>query len=84
MERLLIEEKVREILSSQLSISAIEIREDSLIGGDLGADSLDTAEIAMMIKDEFGHDLTDQQIINIKTVKDIIDILSSSSEEVEK
>ena len=51
MERLLIEEKVREILSSQLSISAIEIREDSLIGGDLGADSLDTAEIAMMIKD---------------------------------
>ena len=68
-------EKVTVVLSKQLGIGRELINEDSLIGSDLGADSLDTAEIAMMIKDEFSYDLTDGDISNIKTVRDICEIL---------
>ena len=78
MSREDITNKVYSILSKQLSIPVNEITEESLIGGDLGADSLDTAEIAMMIKDDFGRDLNDHEIATIKTVKDIIDILHSN------
>ena len=72
-----ISNKVRKILASQLSLNEASIFEEASIGQDLGADSLDTAEIAMMIKDEFGVDLTDEEIIGIKTVRDIIEIIKN-------
>ena len=78
MTQIELENKVRGILAKQLSINESEIRSDSLIGSDLGADSLDTAEIAMMIKDSFNYDLSDQEMMQIKTVKDIFDILEKN------
>ena len=71
-------EKIVAILEKQLAIDRTMISAESLIGSDLGADSLDTAEIAMMIKDEFAYDLTDDDISNIKTVKNICEILESN------
>lgn len=70
--------RVASILSKQLSIDVAKIEEEALISSDLGADSLDTAEIAMMIKDDFNYDLNDQEIAKIKTVRDIIEILTGS------
>ncbi len=69
---------VARILVKQLSVDVEKIEEDALISSDLGADSLDTAEIAMMIKDDFDYDLNNQEITNIKTVRDIIEILIRS------
>lgn len=76
--------KLKDVLSKQLSVEIDKITEDSLIADDLGADSLDTAEIAMEIKEVFGHDLTDEEMTQVKSVKNITDILfkatSSKSE----
>ncbi len=66
------------ILVKQLTVDISKVEEDALISADLGADSLDTAEIAMMIKDEFGYDLTDQEMMSIRTVRDIVDILEKA------
>ena len=62
-------------LSKQLSISLDRITPSSNIATDLGADSLDIAEIAMMIKEEFDYDMTDSQVLGIKTVGDLLILL---------
>lgn len=78
MDRDKVFQGVARILVKQLSVDVEKIEEDALISSDLGADSLDTAEIAMMIKDDFDYDLNNQEITNIKTVRDIIEILIRS------
>ena len=75
MDRKEIYEKLRVILSTQLSIEIDKIETSSLIARDLGADSLDTAEIAMAIHEEFGYDMSDEDVKKIKTVGDILDCL---------
>lgn len=69
--------KLREILAKQLSVSADSIRETSLLSEELGADSLDTAEIAMQIKEDFAYDIPDEELKQIKTVKDIVSVLTN-------
>ena len=48
---------------------------ESSLANDLGADSLDTAEIAMAINEAFGYDPNEQEMSTIKTVKDVVSIL---------
>ena len=67
--------KLAPLLAKQLSVGEKQVTMDALIASDLGADSLDTAEIAMMIKDEFNYDLNEEEIASIKTVGDVVNIL---------
>ncbi len=69
--------KLVPILSKQLSVEQDTIIGSASIVDDLGADSLDTAEIAMMIQEEFGYDLKDSEMQAIKTVDDIVHILEA-------
>jgi len=69
--------KLIPLLSKQLSIEPDTITGPSLLVDDLGADSLDTAEIAMMIQEEFNYDLKDNEMQTIKTVDDIVRILEA-------
>ena len=70
-------EQVREMLSKQLRISADKITPDSLIKDDLGADSLDVMEMLMTIEEDYGIVIPDDDIVNFKTVGDIVDYLDS-------
>ena len=67
-----IKEKVTEIIANQLSVSADKIKEETNIAEELGADSLDLVEILMSLEDEFGISIPDEEIPNIKTIKDIV------------
>jgi acyl carrier protein len=42
---------------------------------DLHADSLDVAEIVMLLEDAFGLDIPEKIIVNIRCVKDVIDYI---------
>ena len=68
--------KLCTLLAKQLSVDVNSIKENSRIAEDLGADSLDTAELAMVINEEFNYDLNEDEMRSIKTVKDIVDILN--------
>ncbi len=72
--------KIKIILSTQLSVEICKIEETSALVIDLGADSLDLAEIAMLIEEQFGHRISDMDISKIKVVKDIIDYLEERLE----
>ena len=67
-----IKTKVIEIIAERLSKEQDAISENSNVVADLGADSLDIAEIMMDLEDEFGIKLEDDNQDGPKTVGDII------------
>ena len=72
-------ERLQIILARELNIAADKITETSVLTSDLGADSLDIAEIALLVKDEFQYDMSDQDMQKIQTVSDMCIILSEAS-----
>ena len=65
-------EKVRDILVEQLDVEEDKISMEASIIDDLGADSLDVVAQVMSLEDEFGVEIPDEQVENIKTVGDIV------------
>lgn len=68
-------EKVKAILADQLNVKADKINLESKIVEDLGADSLDVVEMLMSVEDKFNVSVSDEEAVNLKTVKDIVDLL---------
>ncbi|MCM1166198.1 MAG: acyl carrier protein [Lachnospiraceae bacterium] len=66
-------EKVKDLIADQLDVADKDsITEDSSITDDLGADSLDVVDLVMALEDEFGIEIPEDEVENIKTVGDII------------
>ena len=70
-------EKVKEMLVDKLGISEEKVTLESEIVKDLGADSLDLVEMILSLEENFGVTITDEQTENIKSVKDIVDIIDN-------
>ncbi len=68
-------EEVCKILAEQLNIDAASIRPEQEVVKDLGADSLDVVELMMALEDEHGISLPEEEIENVKTVQDIVDMM---------
>lgn len=69
-------EKIRELIAKQLGVDVSEVTEEKNLVDDLGADSLDMVDLIMAFEDEFGIKVDDSDLSKIKTVKDVIDLLS--------
>jgi len=67
-----IEQKVIKIMCDQLMVPKESVSREKSIVNDLGADSLDSAELAMEIEDTFDVFIADKDIEKIKTVGDVI------------
>ena len=67
-----VKERVINLLSEKLGYSKLEIKENQEFVTDLGTDSLDMAEIVMGIENEFGLVFGDDEIMQVKTVVDLI------------
>lgn len=75
MERKDIEEKVIKIIAEQLGRDVETISGDSDIANDLGADSLDAAELIMAFEEEFDTSIEDDKSQNFTRVSDVVDQL---------
>ena len=69
-----IEEKVIDIICEQLEVSRDQVTPASSFVDDLGADSLDTAELVMEFEDEFDLNIPEDEE-GIKTVGDAISFI---------
>ena len=70
-----IEGKVKELIVDYLNVDASEVVPEATFSGDLGADSLDTAQLIMNMEDEFDLEIPDEEAKNLKTVGDAINYL---------
>lgn len=69
-------EKVCKMLADQLGIEVEKITPESEVVKDLGADSLDVVELMMALEDEYGVTLPEGEVENVKTVQDIVEMVS--------
>ena len=67
--------KVVSLLAEQLGIDASTITLESEVVKDLGADSLDIVQMLMSLEDEFGITVVEDDVANLKTVKDIVNLI---------
>lgn len=65
-------DKVKEILCDQLDVSEDKVTMDASIIDDLGADSLGVVDLVMSLEEEFDIEIPDEEVENIKLVKDIV------------
>ena len=68
-------EKVRAMLAKQLNLSLDKITMESDVVKDLGADSLDVVELLISLEDDYGISIPEDDIVNVKTVKDIVEMI---------
>ena len=67
-----IEERVKKIVIEQLGVDGAEVTPDASFVEDLGADSLDTVELIMVLEEEFGIEIPDDDAEKIAKVKDAV------------
>jgi acyl carrier protein len=67
-----ITERVKKIVSEQLTVPEDQITPQKSFEGDLGADSIGLVELMMQFEDEFDMSIPDEEAEKIKTVGDAI------------
>lgn len=65
-------EKVKEIIVEQLGAKPEQVKMDSTILDDLGADSLDVVELVMALEEAFDIEIPDEEAEKINSVGDIV------------
>jgi Acyl carrier protein len=71
-------EKVKDLLAKQMRIDVKTLDEDTDIMEDLGADSLDIVEMLMAIEENFGITVSDEEAVNLRTIRDVADFIERS------
>lgn len=70
-------DKVKDIIVDRLGVDAEKVTQDASFKDDLGADSLDIAELVMELEDEFGTEIPDEEAEKINTVGDAVKYINS-------
>ena len=76
-----LEDRVKNLVITQLGVDAAKVSGDSSFIDDLGADSLDTVELVMAFEEEFDLEIPDDDAQKMRTVKDAVDYLSGKVSE---
>ena len=76
-----LEDRVKNLVVTQLGVDAAKVTPDSSFIDDLGADSLDTVELVMAFEEEFDIEIPDDEAQKMKTVGDAIEHLKTQVSE---
>ncbi|MBR1659634.1 MAG: acyl carrier protein [Oscillospiraceae bacterium] len=69
--------KVKELLCSQLGLDESGVTPESDIMEDLGADSLDLAELISTLEDELNVMITDERVRGLRTVGEVVEFIEN-------
>ena len=72
--------KVNSIIVDQLGVEGGSLVPEANLLDDLGADSLDVVELVMALEEEFGIEVPDEDVENIRTIGDIVRYVGSKVE----
>ncbi|HHF0358659.1 TPA: acyl carrier protein [Haemophilus influenzae] len=73
-----IEERVKKIIVEQLGVKEEDVKPEASFVEDLGADSLDTVELVMVLEEEFDIEIPDEEAEKITTVQSAIDYVQNN------
>lgn len=68
-------DQIKEILKDTMDIDESKITLDVKLKEDLELDSLDSVELIMSAEEEFGIEIPDEDVMNFKTVNDIVNYI---------
>lgn len=68
-------DQIKEILKDTMDINESKITLDAKLKEDLELDSLDSVELIMSAEEEFGIEIPDEDVMNFKTVNDIVNYI---------
>jgi len=68
-------DQIKEILKDTMDIDESKITLDAKLKEDLELDSLDSVELIMSAEKEFGIEIPDEDVMNFKTVNDIVNYI---------
>jgi acyl carrier protein len=74
-----IADKVVKIVAERLGVEEAKVVPEASFIDDLGADSLDTVDLAMAFEDAFGIEMPDEAVEKIITVRDAIDFVAAKT-----
>jgi len=72
-----LEEKGLEIIVEQLDVTKEECVPEAFFIDDLGADSLDLAELLLEMEDTFDVEISTEELKKIRKIQDVIDFLKA-------
>lgn len=78
-----IEVRVREVISSALSVDPSKVVLEASFTDDLDADSLDTVELVMALEDVFDCEIPEEIAEKIRTVGDVVKFITEIVEKQE-
>ncbi len=67
-----VEARLTAIIVQQLAVNENEVRPEASFAEDLGADSIDIAELIMGLEEEFDIEIPDDEAEKLQTVQDAI------------
>jgi acyl carrier protein len=72
-------EKIKTVVSENLSVDIEKVTPEASFIDDLGADSLDIVELVMALEEEFGIEIPDSESEKIITVQNALDFIKEKS-----
>ncbi len=73
-----VEDEVVAIIEDQLGVDSAQITKDASFTEDLGADSLDLAELVMAFEEDFDIEISDEAAEQISTVGEAIEQIEAA------
>ena len=74
-------DKIKDIIVDKLGIDEEKVTPEASFKDDLGADSLDIAELVMELEDEFDMEIPDEEAEKINTVGDALNFIEKIEKE---
>lgn len=71
-------EEIKKAISAQLNVPEENITPETRFVEDLKADSLDLVELVMDLEERYGVEIPDEQLAEVKTVGQIIEIIENN------
>lgn len=75
-----VEATVRDVIATKLHLGTDRVVPQARIVEDLGATSLDSVDTIMALEDAFGFDINDSEAERLKTVGDVIVLMTMKTE----
>lgn len=72
-------ERVRQLIAESMDIDVKDVKPDSDIIKDIGADSLDIVEMLMIVEEEWGIVVDDDDMRSFTTVQSVVDYIEKNA-----